>query len=93
MKLERYPGVERKKLVIAVNALSMWKRFLANQLLLCLRLPHAVSYNSSSKCSSHSKCLNNSSRAITVKLGVASLLACVGLVFAWSCLLCEAIED
>ena len=65
--------VVKKILVRAAWILSTWKKFLAKQLL---------SYNfatqvgcSSVKISNTAKCLNDSSRACTLKLGVASSLA------------------
>ena len=74
--------MEEKKLVRVVlvkivKALSMWKRFLARQLLLCLRLSicvlaHAVT------CSSLSKCLNDTSRAM--KLKASRMLSSVDIV-------------
>ena len=48
--------------------LSMWKRFLARQLLLCLQLPPAVNYSSSSKC------LNDTCRALSVKLKASACI-------------------
>ena len=71
----------------ATKILEMWKWFLVRQLLLS---PDGQDHlHMVSKLSS--KCLNDSSRAHTLKLGSATLFGAVNLASIWSCVIVSAL--
>ena len=61
--------IKRKQLGKAGQALVMWMKFLAMQLVPCLSGCYTFAVDETSKC------LNDSSRALAMKLGVNTLLA------------------
>ena len=77
--------MERKKMLRASQLLQlMWKVFLVRQLKLFLSVVSMTREADSVDHYSHSKCLNNTSRALCLKLKAASLLASAGLCTTWS---------
>ena len=77
----------------AAQLQQMWKTFFHQQLLLFQARVHLLEFqrhSSVAECISRqvsSKCLNDSSRAMKVKLEAATLLATGGLSKGWSCVL------
>ena len=93
MKKVRSPRkIERKELVRTALVLIMWRKFLAGQKQLLDFM--AISDHRFIGCSvtsrvdefSHSRCLNDTSRAISAKLEVAIMLASIGKVLTKSAL-------
>ena len=76
----------RAVLVTVVKLLRMWKRFLARQLLLCLRLSISVLTHAMT-CSSFSMCLNDTSRAM--KLKASTMLSLVDIVSSLCVVSCQ----
>ena len=64
--------------------LLKWKVFQARQFQLSLSVVSMVQGGDSENQPSPSKCLNNNSRALNMKLRAATLLASVGLFISWS---------
>ena len=88
-RVDRLSRYERKELVRAALVMLMWREFLARQrhLLLCQSFVGcSVTVTPGVYAISHCKCLNNTVRAISVKLDAANVLASVGLVFTQPCL-------